>query len=106
MMAKRFIAGRDAHEATAAITRLRRQNLTFTLDLLGEAVTSEADALAYQKKYLELVRDLAEILRRWNKTPQTDEAPWGSLPKVNVSVKLSSLMRASTRWQRMPPVRR
>ncbi|MES2459991.1 MAG: proline dehydrogenase family protein [Armatimonadota bacterium] len=91
MMAKRFIAGRDAHEATAAITRLRRQNLTFTLDLLGEAVTSEADALAYQKKYLELVGDLAQISQRWNTNPQTDEAPWGPLPKVNVSVKLSSL---------------
>jgi RHH-type proline utilization regulon transcriptional repressor/proline dehydrogenase/delta 1-pyrroline-5-carboxylate dehydrogenase len=91
MMAKRFIAGRDAHEATAAITRLRRQNLTFTLDLLGEAVTSEADALAYQKKYLELVRDLAQISRRWSKNAQTDEAPWGAIPPVNVSVKLSSL---------------
>jgi RHH-type proline utilization regulon transcriptional repressor/proline dehydrogenase/delta 1-pyrroline-5-carboxylate dehydrogenase len=91
MMAKRFIAGRDAHEATAAITRLRRQDLTFTLDLLGEAVTSEADALAYQNKYLELVRDLADISRHWSTNPQTDEAPWGPIPKVNVSVKLSSL---------------
>ena len=91
MMAKRFIAGRDAHEATAAITRLRRQNLTFTLDLLGEAVTSEADALAYQKKYLELVRDLAQISKNWASNLQTDQAPWGPLPKVNVSVKLSSL---------------
>ncbi|MBC8103868.1 MAG: bifunctional proline dehydrogenase/L-glutamate gamma-semialdehyde dehydrogenase, partial [Cytophagales bacterium] len=91
LMAKRFIAGRDAREATAAIQRLRGQSMTFTLDLLGEAVTSEADALAYQKKYLDLVRDLAAISARWPANPQTDEAPWGTLPQVNVSVKLSSL---------------
>ncbi len=90
-MARRFIAGRDAHEATAAIERLRRQNLTFTLDLLGEAVTSEAEALAYQNKYLELIRDLAKISQRWAHNPQTDQAAFGPVPKVNVSVKLSSL---------------
>ena len=91
MMARRFIAGANAREATGAVERLRRQNMTFTLDLLGEAVTSENDALAYQAKYLELVRDLSEISRRWPANPQIDTAPFGSLPVVNVSVKLSSL---------------
>ncbi len=91
MMAKRFIAGANAHEATAAIERLRRQHLTFTLDLLGEAVTSETEALAYQKKYLDLISDLAQISRNWKSDPQIENAPWGTLPKINVSVKLSSL---------------
>ena len=90
-MAKRFIAGRNAKEATGAVERLRRQHLTFTLDLLGEAVTSEAEALAYQKKYLDLLTELPETAKRWGNDPQTDETPWGSIPKVNVSVKLSSL---------------
>lgn len=91
MMARRFIAGANAQEATGAVERLRRQHMTFTLDLLGEAVTSERDALAYQAKYLELVRDLSDIAQKWPDDAQTDEAPWGKLPKVNVSVKLSSL---------------
>lgn len=91
MMARRFIAGANAHEATGAVQRLRSQNMTFTLDLLGEAVTSEVEALAYQAKYLELVGDLAEIARPWSTNPQTDIAPFGPVPKVNVSVKLSSL---------------
>ena len=90
-MAKRFIAGRNAKEATGAVERLRRGHLTFTLDLLGEAVTSETDALAYQKKYLDLLSELPETAKRWGNDSQTDVAPWGDIPKVNVSVKLSSL---------------
>ena len=91
MMARRFIAGANAHEATAAIERLRRQHLTFTLDLLGEAVTSETEARAYQKKYTDLLTDLAGISAKWQSNPQIEEAPFGNLPKTNVSVKLSSL---------------
>ena len=90
-MAGRFIAGANAKEATAAIERLRRQNMTFTLDLLGEAVISESEAVLYQNKYLELVRDLSEIATSWPMNPRTDSAAWGAIPKVNVSVKLSSL---------------
>ncbi|MDX1934810.1 MAG: proline dehydrogenase family protein [Capsulimonadales bacterium] len=90
-MAERFIAGRNGQEAAAAIERLRSQDRTFTLDLLGEAVTSEAEALAYQAKYLELIEDLARIARRWPDRPRIDQASFGPLPKVNVSVKLSSL---------------
>ena len=90
-MAGRFIAGRNGIEATAAIERLRKVPMTFTMDLLGEAVTSEAEALAYQKKYLDLVADLARISANWAHVPQLEDAPWGRIPKVNVSVKLSSL---------------
>jgi RHH-type proline utilization regulon transcriptional repressor/proline dehydrogenase/delta 1-pyrroline-5-carboxylate dehydrogenase len=90
-MAGRFIAGRNGVEATAAIERLRKIPMTFTMDLLGEAVTSEAEALAYQKKYLDLIEDLSKVAPRWQHVPQLEDAPWGRLPKVNVSVKLSSL---------------
>ena len=91
LMASRFIAGRNAKEATAAIERLRRQKMTFTLDLLGEAVTSEVEALAYQKKYLDMIADLKPISDRWDSVEQLETTPYGVLPKVNVSVKLSSL---------------
>lgn len=91
MMARRFIAGRDAREALGAITRLRREPMTFTLDLLGEAVTSEADAIAYQKQYLDIIADLSERVKHWPSVPQLETAPWGQVPRVNVSLKLSSL---------------
>ena len=97
MMARRFIAGTNAKEAAQSVARLRRQNMTFTLDLLGEAVTSEAEATAYQEKYVALLREMPEIAKSWNTNAQTDSAPFGpnnaeaAVPKVNVSVKLSSL---------------
>ncbi len=90
-MAKRFIAGRDAKEATGAVERLRRGHLTFTLDLLGEAVTSDAESLVYQRKYTDLLTELPVTARKWADDDQTDRTPWGIIPKVNVSVKLSSL---------------
>lgn len=91
MMAGRFIAGRNGVEALKEIERLRRVPMTFTMDLLGEAVTSEVEALAYQKKYLDLIEDLARLSKAWPAVPQLEEAPFGPVPKVNVSVKLSSL---------------
>lgn len=91
LMAQRFIAGAGADEATRVLQQLRRRDLTFSLDILGEAVTSEAEALAYQRKYLDLIRDLAQLAQDWPANPQTDMASFGPVPKVNVSVKLSSL---------------
>ena len=91
MMARRFIAGLDAREATAAVRDLRRRHMGFTLDLLGEAVTSEAEAHAYQKQYLDLIGDLSQTALGWTADAQTDDAPFGPIPRVNVSVKLSSL---------------
>src|SRR5688500_5843524 len=40
MMARRFIAGANAREATGAVERLRRRNMTFTLELLELGCTS------------------------------------------------------------------
>ncbi len=49
-MARRFIAASDADEAIIAARELRSRRWTFTIDLLGEAVLSATEALAYQKK--------------------------------------------------------
>ena len=43
-MAWKFVAGSNAAEAIATIKRLRSQRQAFTLDLLGEAITSESQA--------------------------------------------------------------
>lgn len=88
-LARRFIAGADSREVVTALKRLRRQNLGFTLDLLGEAVISEEEARTYQQKYLTLLRGLASL--RLPRNPQLDDAPFGPVPPVNVSLKLSSL---------------
>jgi RHH-type proline utilization regulon transcriptional repressor/proline dehydrogenase/delta 1-pyrroline-5-carboxylate dehydrogenase len=91
MMAGRFIAGKDAREVTGAIERLRHHNLAFTVDLLGEAVISEAEAEAFQQRYLDLLRELTAVAQRWPKNEQTDVAPFGEVPRVNISIKLTAL---------------
>ena len=90
-MARRFIAAADPTEAVAAARALRARHLTFTIDLLGEAVLSAAEALAYQTYYLDLIRTLADDAQSWPEDPFIDRDPLGPIPKVNVSVKLSSL---------------
>ena len=45
--ARRFIAGTNADEVLAAAMRERKLQRAFTLDMLGEAVTSEREAERY-----------------------------------------------------------
>ena len=90
-MAARFIAGANAQEAASSVRRLRRQNMSFTLDLLGEAVISDAEAAHYQKQYLDVVAEMAKISGDWLNNDRTDTFINGARCKVNVSVKLSSL---------------
>jgi RHH-type proline utilization regulon transcriptional repressor/proline dehydrogenase/delta 1-pyrroline-5-carboxylate dehydrogenase len=88
---RRFIAGRTAREAVPVLEKLHLDGLGFSLDLLGEATVSEAEADEYQARYLELVDTLDRVVRSWPANPALDEAPWGEVPRLNISIKLTSL---------------
>ena len=90
-MAHKFIAASDLDEAVKAIERLRRRRLAFTVDLLGEAVVSEAEAAEYQRRYLELVETLPGRIADFTEDPLIDCDAQGAIPRANFSVKLSSL---------------
>jgi RHH-type proline utilization regulon transcriptional repressor/proline dehydrogenase/delta 1-pyrroline-5-carboxylate dehydrogenase len=90
-MAARFIAASNLTGAIATIEKLRASGRTFTLDLLGEAVLSEADADRYAQRYHDLIRGLADAGCRWPPVDLIDRDFSGPLPRVNVSIKLSSL---------------
>lgn len=90
-LAGNFIAGTDASAALPKLEWLWNQGIAFTLDVLGEACVSNEEALAYQNRYLELVRTLAERTRRWNADAKLESDPWGSVPRANVSIKISAL---------------
>jgi RHH-type proline utilization regulon transcriptional repressor/proline dehydrogenase/delta 1-pyrroline-5-carboxylate dehydrogenase len=90
-MAQRFITGATPTEALAAIRKLRRQNLAFTLDLLGEATLSEEEAEAYQQRYLDLLVSLTAATKSWEPVTLIDTDEAGPIPRVNVSVKLTAL---------------
>ena len=90
-LARRFIAGANLPEALHAIARLRRRSLAFTIDLLGEATITESEAERYQADYLDLVQGLSRPVNTWEPVPLIDADDAGPLPRVNVSIKLSSL---------------
>jgi RHH-type proline utilization regulon transcriptional repressor/proline dehydrogenase/delta 1-pyrroline-5-carboxylate dehydrogenase len=90
-LARRFIAASSLPEALAVIASQRRRSLAFTIDLLGEATITEAEAEAHQDEYLRLVQGLSETATTWPTVSLTDTDDRGPLPRVNVSIKLSSL---------------
>ncbi len=90
-MAKQFIIGETAAEAIKTLRRLRKDGFAFTVDLLGEATVSEAEADAYQRGYLELLHALASELPQWPALGGSGRLDWGTTPILNVSVKPSAL---------------
>jgi hypothetical protein len=99
-MARRFIAASDAQEAITAARALRGRRMTFTLDLLGEAVLAASEAVAYQKYYLNLIETLAVESQTWSEDPLIDRDHLGPIPKVNVSVNSRRSSASSTRSTR------
>lgn len=90
-MARSFIAGETAAEVGKVVAGFHREGLAFTVDVLGEATLSEAEAADYERRYTELLQTLTKAAERWPRVEQVDESPAGTLPRVNVSVKLSAL---------------
>ena len=95
-MARTFIAGENVKEVLQIVgtthgKSLRKKKMAFTVDILGEAVLSEKEADYYQNLYMDLISGLSKEADKWSEVEILDRAPFGELPKVNVSVKLSSL---------------
>ena len=89
-MAGRFIAGADAASAAPTLAKLWADGTAFSVDLLGEACLSDAEADAYQARYLELVSTLAEATASWPAQPTLERDHLGPIPRVNLSVKISA----------------
>jgi RHH-type proline utilization regulon transcriptional repressor/proline dehydrogenase/delta 1-pyrroline-5-carboxylate dehydrogenase len=90
-MAKMFILGERPEEAIPTLKKMREKKICFTVDILGEVTLSEKEADEYQSRYIELIKWLAKDSANWEKVDQLDVDHTGDIPKVNVSVKLSSL---------------
>src|SRR6184192_714744 len=87
-MARQFIAGRNPHEVIATLRKRRAQKIGFTVDVLGEAVVSEAEADEHAAFYGDLLEKLTRETRDWT-DPLEKNADL--FPVVNLSVKISAL---------------
>ena len=88
-VARRFIVGEAPKEALPGLRALWEAGRLTTVDLLGEACLSEAEADAYQVRYQELLATLHADMADWPARPP--DAPQGIGPPLNISVKPSSL---------------
>ena len=94
-MARNFIAGRDMAEALPAMETRWRQGIGFSMDVLGEACVSHAEARGYLARYMELIAKLPALTAGWAARPVLErdhlDGPAGVVPRVNVSIKISAL---------------
>ena len=90
-MGQRFIAGTDAESALPKLKKLWSQGIGFSVDLLGEACLSNAEAHVYQGKYLDLVTNLPTSAAAWPANDRLEHDHLGPIPRTNVSIKISSL---------------
>ena len=89
-LAHKYIAGENIKQVIKTLERLRKEKMAFTLDLLGEAVITEAEAHSYLERYLELMTQLTEAAKTWTPIAAIDQTEEGNLSRVQVSVKLTS----------------
>ena len=90
-MASKFIAGTDAASALPKLRTMWNEGLAFSVDLLGEACVSDEEAAAYQQKYLDLINNLPSQVASWPANARLESDHLGAIPRVNVSIKISSL---------------
>jgi len=90
-MAERFIVGRDARHAAAKLKKLWNQGYGFTVDLLGEATVSEPESEVYAQRYADLIEFLPRETAQWKPEAILDHGPHGTIPRTNISLKLSAM---------------
>ena len=89
-LAHKYIAGENIKQTLKTIERLRKEKMAFTIDLLGEAVITEAEAQSYLERYLDLMAELTTAAKNWTPVAAIDGADKEAIPPVQVSVKLTA----------------
>ena len=90
-MAHRFIVGESPRAALKAIRHLWDNGAAVSLDLLGEATVTEAEADRYAARCMDALETLAEAAPRGREGRCSRRDSAGPLPRVNLSVKVSAL---------------
>ncbi|ADB51583.1 proline dehydrogenase family protein [Conexibacter woesei] len=90
-VAHRFIVGESPAAASPTLRRLWRHGVASSLDLLGEATVTDAEADAYEARCDEALDVVAAEARRWPARPLLEADGSGPIPRANLSVKVSAL---------------
>ncbi len=90
-LAHRFIVGQSPDGALPTLRRLWDASIASSVDLLGEATVTEAEADRYAARCAEAVRTLSQATPNWPDRPDLESDGAGVLPRANVCVKISAL---------------
>jgi RHH-type proline utilization regulon transcriptional repressor/proline dehydrogenase/delta 1-pyrroline-5-carboxylate dehydrogenase len=90
-MAHRFIVGETPAAAMGVLRGLWERGVASTVDLLGEATVTSAEADRYAARCADAIRELATATRGWPSRTMLEADASGPIPRANVSVKVSAL---------------
>jgi RHH-type proline utilization regulon transcriptional repressor/proline dehydrogenase/delta 1-pyrroline-5-carboxylate dehydrogenase len=90
-IAHRFIVGETPKEALGVLSQLWSRGVASSVDLLGEATVTDAEADRYGARCAAALRELSDAVPRWPSRPRLERDGSGPLPRSNLSVKVSAL---------------
>jgi proline dehydrogenase len=90
-MAHRFIVGEDPKAALGVLKDLWKDGVAATVDLLGEATVTQAEAQRYAERCADALDTVARAAEGWPARPQLEADSSGPLARANLSVKVSAL---------------
>jgi proline dehydrogenase len=90
-MGHRFIVGETLKDAGPVLRRLWEHGVACSVDLLGEATVTPAEADRYAERCRETLEGLTRLSAKWPAREALERDSLGSLPRTNVSVKVSAL---------------
>lgn len=90
-MAHRFIVGETPRDAEKIMRSLWDDGVATSVDLLGEATITSAEADRYAARCAEALDSLAEVYARLPARPELESDSMGPIPRGNLSVKVSAL---------------
>ncbi len=90
-MAHRFIVGETPSAALGVLRQLWERGVASSVDLLGEATVTQAEADHYAARCSAALEELAHASRGWPSREILERDGSGPLPRANVSVKVSAL---------------
>jgi proline dehydrogenase len=90
-MAHRFIVGESPRAALGQLRDLWKDGVATSVDLLGEATVTQGEAQRYARRCTEALETVSEAARGWPGRPALERDSAGTLPRANLSVKVSAL---------------
>jgi proline dehydrogenase len=90
-MAHRFIVGESPRAALGTLRELWKDGVATSVDLLGEATVTQAEARRYAERCTEALETVSAAARGWPERPALERDSAGELPRANLSVKVSAL---------------